>query len=61
MIIIFEIENFNVIIGKGVEVMVEGRKILIVSLGYLKENNIFIFENFVVNDIEMVVFLVIDN
>ncbi|TAJ60644.1 MAG: copper-translocating P-type ATPase [Chitinophagaceae bacterium] len=56
-----ETENFNAITGKGVEATVEGRKILIVSPGYLKENNIPIPENFVANDTETVVFLVIDN
>ena len=33
-------ENFNAITGKGVEATVEGKKILVVSPGYLKENNI---------------------
>src|SRR5688500_3369942 len=33
-------ENFKAITGKGVEAIVEGRKVLVVSPGYLKENNI---------------------
>jgi len=54
-------ENFNAITGKGVEATVEGKKILVVSPGYLKENNIALPESFVVNDTETVVFLIVDN
>ena len=54
-------ENFNAITGKGVEAMVEGKKILVVSPGYLKENNISVPDGFTANDTETVVFLMINN
>ena len=54
-------ENFNAITGKGVEATVEGKKILVVSPGYLKENNIAIPDGFTANDTETVVFIIINN
>jgi P-type Cu2+ transporter len=54
-------ENFNAITGKGVEATVEGKKILVVSPGYLKEKNIAIPESFTANDTETVVFVIINN
>ena len=54
-------ENFNAITGKGVEATVEGKKILVVSPGYLKENNIAIPDGFTANDRETVVFVIINN
>jgi P-type Cu2+ transporter len=54
-------ENFNAITGKGVEATVEGKKILVVSPGYLKEKNIAIPEGFTANDTETVVFVIVDN
>ncbi len=54
-------ENFNAITGKGVEATVEGKKILVVSPGYLKENNIAIPEGFTANDTETVVFVIVNN
>ncbi len=54
-------ENFNAITGKGVEATVEGKKILVVSPGYLKENNIAIPESFTANDTETIVFVIINN
>ena len=54
-------ENFNAITGKGVGATIEGKKILVVSPGYLKENNIPIPENFTANDTETVVFVIVDN
>ena len=54
-------EKFNAITGKGVEATVEGKKIMVVSPGYLNENNIALPENFVVNDTETIVFLIIEN
>jgi len=53
-------ENFNAITGKGVEATVEGKKVLVVSPGYLKENNITIPDGFAVNDTETVVFVLIN-
>jgi Cu2+-exporting ATPase len=54
-------ENFNAITGKGVEATVEGKKVLVVSPGYLKENNITIPDGFAANDTETVVFVLINN
>jgi len=54
-------ENFNAITGKGVEATVEGKKILVVSPGYLNENKIAFPESFVVNDTETIVFLIVEN
>lgn len=54
-------ENFNAITGKGVEATVEGKKILVVSPGYLKENNITLPNGFKANNTETVVFVIINN
>ena len=54
-------ENFNAITGKGVEATVEGKKILVVSPGYLKENNITLPDGFTANDTETVVFVIVNN
>ena len=53
-------ENFNAITGKGVEAIVEGKKVLVVSPGYLKENNIAVPDGFTANDTETVVFVVVN-
>ena len=53
-------ENFNAITGKGVEATVEGKKILVVSPGYLRENKIAIPDGFTADDTETVVFVLID-
>ncbi|WP_394772547.1 copper-translocating P-type ATPase [Mucilaginibacter sp.] len=53
-------ENFNAITGKGVEATVEGKKILVVSPGYLKENKVAIPDGFTADDTETVVFVIID-
>ena len=54
-------ENFNAITGKGVEATVEGKKIMVVSPGYLAENKLTIPDDFTANDTETVVFLLINN
>lgn len=54
-------EGFNAITGKGVEATVEGKKVLVVSPGYLKENNIPAPDGFTANDTETVVFVIINN
>ncbi len=54
-------ENFNAITGKGVEATVEGKKIMVVSPGYLKEVNMPLPKGFSANDTETVVFVLIDN
>ncbi len=56
-----EAENFNAVTGKGVEATVEGKKILVVGPGYLKENNIALPDGFTANDMETIVFLMINN
>ncbi|AEE49678.1 copper-translocating P-type ATPase [Haliscomenobacter hydrossis] len=52
---------FNAITGKGVEATVEGKKILVVSPGYLTENNIPLPSGFSANPTETVVFVIINN
>ena len=54
-------ENFNAITGKGVEATVEGKKILVVSPGYLKEKSIALPESFTANDTETVVFVIVND
>jgi len=54
-------ENFNAITGKGVEATVEGRKVMVVSPGYLKENNLSMPKEFSANDTETIVFVLVDN
>ena len=54
-------KNFNAITGKGVEATVEGKKILVVSPGYLNENKLTLPDSFVTDDTETVVFVIIDN
>jgi Cu2+-exporting ATPase len=54
-------ENFNAITGKGVEAIVEGKNILVVSPGYLKEKRIMVPAGFTTNDTETVVFVIINN
>ena len=54
-------ENFNAITGKGVEAKVEGKKVLVVSPGYLKEKNIAVPDGFTANETETVVFVMIND
>jgi P-type Cu2+ transporter len=54
-------ENFKAITGKGVEAFVDGKQIKVVSPGYLKENNLAIPENFSLDLMETVVFVLINN
>lgn len=53
-------ENFNAITGKGVEAMVEGKDIKVVSPGYLKDKNITIPSDAYSSEAETVVFIIID-
>jgi Cu2+-exporting ATPase len=57
----FSTENFNALTGKGVEAMVEGKKILVVSPGYLKEKKINLPDDFTTNDTETIVFVLISD
>jgi P-type Cu2+ transporter len=54
-------ENFKAITGKGVEAVVEGKKVKVVSPGFLKENNISFPADFKTNGAETVVFVIINN
>jgi len=54
-------ENFEAITGEGVRATVDGKKVLVVSPGYLKEKKISLPADFKVNDTETVVFVLIDN
>ncbi len=54
-------DNFNAITGKGVQATVEGKKIMVVSPGYLNENKIAVPESFKANDTETVVFVTIND
>ncbi len=54
-------ENFVAITGKGVQAMVEGKDIKVVSPGYLKENNLLFHDNYTTDTAETIVFLVINN
>jgi P-type Cu2+ transporter len=54
-------EKFNAITGKGVEATVEGKKIMVVSPGYLKEKTIPLPDGFTANDTETTVFVIINN
>uniref|UniRef100_UPI0040496148 copper-translocating P-type ATPase n=1 Tax=Flavobacterium sp. TaxID=239 RepID=UPI0040496148 len=60
-VVIPNLEKFNAITGKGVEAIVEGKEVKVVSPGYLRENNISIPEDAYSDAAETVVFIVIDN
>ena len=54
-------EKFNAITGKGVEAIVEGKNIKVVSPGYLKDKNIPIPDDAYSSEAETVVFIIIDD
>ena len=53
-------ESFSAITGKGVEAIVEGKHIMVVSPGYIKENNLSLPSNFSANDMETIVFVIVN-
>ena len=55
------VNNFKAITGSGVEADVEGKKIQVVSPGYLKEKGISLPENYSSNTAETIVFIVIND
>ncbi len=58
------IEKFKAITGMGVEAVVEGKEIKVVSPGYLKENNISLPDNYDSNNADVtdtIVFVLIDH
>lgn len=54
-------EKFNAITGKGVEAMVEGKSVKVVSPGYLKDKNLAVPEGAFSSKAETVVFILIDD
>lgn len=54
-------ENFNAITGKGVEAIVEGKDVKVVSPGYLKDEHISIPDGAYSSAAETVVFVLVDN
>lgn len=54
------VEHFNALTGKGVEAVVEGKKVKVVSPGYLKDKAIEIPGNAYTNAAETVVFVIVD-
>ena len=55
------IQNFKAITGKGVQALVEGKDVKIVSPGYLRESNISLPQNFSSDPSETVVFVMLNN
>jgi len=55
------LKNFNAITGKGVEAMVEGKDVKVVSPGYLKDQRISIPDSAFSSSAETVVFVLIEN
>lgn len=53
-------QNFKAITGQGVGATVDGKKILVVSPGHLKENKLAVPGGYNANDTETVVFVIID-
>ena len=56
-----EAENFNAITGKGIEADVEGKKVKVVSPGFVKEQNLKVPDKAFKNKQETVVFVIIDD
>ena len=54
-------EKFNAITGKGVEAMVEGKSVKVVSPGFLKDKNMTIPEGAYSSKAETVVFVLVDD
>ncbi|CAN5541218.1 N/A [soil metagenome] len=53
--------NFNAITGKGIEADVDGKRIKVVSPGYLKENNIALPEGYPGTTAETIVFILVND
>lgn len=53
--------NFKAITGKGVEAMVEGKQVKVVSPGYLREKNISLPVQFKADEAETVVFILLND
>ena len=59
-IVIPSAEKFKALTGKGVEAIVEGQKVMVVSPGYLKDNNLSVPSDFTSNDTETIVFVLVN-
>ena len=59
-LVIPEAKNFQAITGKGVEALVGGKNLKVVSPGYLKENGLAWPDGFVANGNETVVFVIVN-
>ena len=57
---LFDVDDFQAIKGKGIKGNIDNKKVLVVSPGYLKENNIDKPENIPDNSISTDVFIIID-
>lgn len=55
-----QVQNFKALTGQGVEAIVEGKSILVVSPGYLNDNKLHTPEGFNAGDTETIVFVIID-
>lgn len=53
-------ESFQALTGKGIQAVVQGKNILVVSPGYLRENNLDIPDKVVSSAAETIVFVLID-
>ena len=60
-IVIPAAENFRAITGKGVEGTIEGKKVLVVSPGYLKENKLTLPDGFATSDAGTMVFVIVES
>lgn len=58
---IYNPENFNAITGKGVEAIVNGKNVKVVSPGYLKEKQIPVPEGSSSSEAETIVFVLLDD
>ena len=56
-----DMENFQAIKGKGVEGTIDGKDVMVVSPGYLRENNIEVPRELPEHGVSTDVFLIIDN
>ena len=54
-------ENFSALTGQGVEASVDGKRIKVVSPGYLQDNKIDVAKMFAINEAETVVFVIADD
>jgi Cu2+-exporting ATPase len=59
-ITILPVQNFTALTGKGIEAMVEGKGIKVVSPGYLEEKKISLPASFISNATQTIVFVLID-